>query len=172
MIHSEVSKELAAVIHVNPALTTYPTVNPSFRVYEMDAETFTLVDYVQYRLYIDEANKNGVAEWKQAYRFSEFFKVPSLDYYNFPIVLDKLNKDPELFKRFMDMFWSEGPRGAELIKDNYKGAVKFVNCRSASADLYEYNECSNGDYVKMEYYFGYGILSKYLDPKWEYAYYP
>ena len=170
VIKSEIGADLAGIIHVVPELSTHSRVNPSFRLYEMDADTFTLLDYVQYRLYVDEANKNGVAEWKVAYRFTTFFSVPNLDYYHFPRIVHRMNQDASFFKSFMDMFWAEGPRTPEFLEN--KGALSFISCRLLCSDLYEFNECAADDYVTMEYRVGYGILSKGLDPTWEYAYYP
>ena len=94
----------------------FPKLNPSFRLYEVDKETFTVLDYVQYRLYVSDANKNDRPEWKKAYRFTEFYQVPNLDYYNFPQIVERMNKNETLFKAMMDLQWAEGPRGRELLE--------------------------------------------------------
>ena len=169
LIKSRIGNEISAVVHINPALTTYHDLNPSFRLYEMDAETFTLLDYVQYRLYIEEANRNRVPEWKKAYRFTELYQVPNLDYNNFQVIVDRINNDTSLYHTFLDMFLAEGPRGAELEAD--PGMLKYLTCRLTSSDVYDFNECTGGHYVKLEFMAGYGFLSKFLDAKWEYAYY-
>lgn len=158
--------EVTAVIHVNPALTTYRAANPSFRVYEMDPETFVLIDYVQYRLYINKADEEGVAKWEKAYRFSEYYKVPSLDYDNFPVIVDRISSDRAELKRFTNMMYSEGPRG-DVLYDAW-ASQEFITCRLNSSDIYEYQECIGFNYVSLETFFGYGVLAKFFNLPWSY----
>ena len=70
--------QVMSIAYVNPSIATYTSLNPTFRVYEMDPTTYDLLDYVQYSLNLTEANKKGVAEWKQSYRFTEYFGMPDL----------------------------------------------------------------------------------------------
>jgi len=173
VVKSHTSEDVTAVIHIQPAITSYRFSNPSFRVYEMDADTFTLLDYHQYRLLLEDANKSGKPEWKESYQFTKFFGVPNLDLNVFPTIVDKLNKDENLFKKFMYYFWLEGPRGPQFIVDNsIKKVQQWMTCRLVCRDLYEYNKCIGSNFLALEYLMGYGILSKVLDPKWEKAIYP
>ena len=48
------------VAMVAPSVTPYPTVNPSFRVFTMDASSLTLTGYQQYTLNLTMAN--GISE--------------------------------------------------------------------------------------------------------------
>ena len=41
---------------VSPPVTTYPAVNPSFRVFTMDPDSLMLTGYQQYHLNITKAN--------------------------------------------------------------------------------------------------------------------
>ena len=43
------------VVNVAPAITPLGGINPSIRVYELDKETYEMVDYVQYRFDLEEA---------------------------------------------------------------------------------------------------------------------
>ena len=159
--------EITGIIHINPALTTYRVANPSFRVYEMDPETFALIDYVQYRLYVEKTSDEK-AEWVKAYRFSEFYNVPNLDYNNFPLIINKIKVDPGLFKNFTNMFYAEGLRGPKL--HDSKGSKDFLICRLNCSDIYEYQRCIGTNYVNIEYLFGYGIYAKFWNPQWIYLY--
>jgi len=66
------------VSHVNPSLTTYTFRTPTFRVYEMNAETFELMDYVQYSMDLEKSNKEGIPHWKESHRFTKYYEVPNM----------------------------------------------------------------------------------------------
>lgn len=138
----------------------------------MDMETFTVLDYTQYRLYLEEANKNGIPEWKPSHKFTQLYGVPSLEYHNFDIVIHKMQTDNELFKKFMHNFYGEGPRGLKLYNDHKDSIVKFITCRATSGDLYEYNKCLKNNYMTLSNFLCYAVLANLLDPKWEFAKYP
>ena len=65
--------------YVAPSLTTYPYVYPSFRQYIIDAKTMLIIDYEQYRLNTEEANKSGKADWKLSHTAKELFNVNHLE---------------------------------------------------------------------------------------------
>ncbi len=166
IIRSLVDNDVVAIDHVHPALTTYKSEYPSFRVYEMDRKTWTLMDYVQYRLYINETLADKPV-WRPAYRFTEFFKVPNMEYKQYPKIVERMQQDGSLFREFMRMFWGEGPRGLDLLSQ-YSSALKFITCRLISSDVIDVQECTNWEYLKLEYFFGYGLLANYMSPDWSY----
>lgn len=63
---------------VNPSATTLFNVNPSFRVYEMDPNSYEILDFIDYRLNVTKSNEERKAHWYEALRFTEYFKVPSM----------------------------------------------------------------------------------------------
>ena len=168
---SKVDDSIAGVIHVIPALTTYPRENPSFRVYVADKKTSTILDYYQYRLFLNETGDKDEVTWNISYRFKEFFKFDNMNYENYPLILEKLKSDTGLFESFINHFWGDGPRGNEFLV-NKVVALNYVTCRMFSSDLYEYLDCVGDNYDGIDFYFGYILFVNYLSPKWEHAYYP
>ena len=160
---------MSGVIHIIPSLTTYPGQNPSFRVYTVDKATFTLLDYKQYRLVIKEQNNNE-AKWKVAYRFTEFYEVPNMDYSHFPKFVKRMQNDKPFFESFIKHMWAEGFKSARFLSD-HKNGLQFITCRLLSSDMYTYLDCIGNNYMTLDYFFGYGFVAKYLSPKWGYAYY-
>jgi len=64
--------DLITTQFIGPSLTTESGGNPSFRVYEIDNDSNVVLDYKQYRLDMDKANKLGShakLEWDVAYSF-------------------------------------------------------------------------------------------------------
>jgi hypothetical protein len=168
---SKFGDDIAGVLHIVPSLTTHTEQNPSFRVYVADKKTFSILDYHQYRLYISEANANDNPEWKIAYSFKENFKVSSMEYSNYLVIVEKLQKNEVMFKKFVRDLWAEGPLGDKLLATP-KTARTFVKCRLIPSDMYEYLDCIGTHYGSTEYKIGYGFLVKVLNLDWEYAYYP
>jgi sphingomyelin phosphodiesterase len=70
-----------------PSVTTFTDINPGFRIYEVDAESFYVKDYIQYYADLNESRnwKNG-PEWKELYRPKTAYPVPRAkgDYINAP----------------------------------------------------------------------------------------
>ncbi len=56
----------------------------------MDSATYHLLDYTQYRLYVEEANKNGRPDWRVAYKFRDYFQVPDMSPASFALVLERM----------------------------------------------------------------------------------
>ncbi|MDR3548958.1 MAG: metallophosphoesterase [Candidatus Pacebacteria bacterium] len=107
----------AGIGHVNPALTTSQFINPSFRVYEMDAETYEMTDYVEYRMNVSEANKFGKARWYRAHRFTEFYGVPDMSRGSFELVKRKINEDPKFWRKTLTARYQEGPLGEKMFNN-------------------------------------------------------
>ena len=150
-------------------MSTYPGRNPSFRVYTVDKATFTLLDYKQYRLVIKKQDNNE-AKWELGYTFTEFYEVSNMSYSHFPKFVKRMQDDESFFRGFIKHMWAEGLRSATFLS-NYKNALQFITCRLLSPDMYTYLDCIGNNYMELDYFFGYGFVAKYLNPKWGYAYY-
>ncbi|KAL1923878.1 uncharacterized protein VTP21DRAFT_6913 [Calcarisporiella thermophila] len=65
------AKHAIAVGYIAPSVTTYTNKNPTYRVYKVDAETFTVVDSLTYYADISQASKweknDEEPEWKLEY---------------------------------------------------------------------------------------------------------
>ncbi len=156
----------ASIIHVIPSLTTFAKLNPSFRVYEMDAETFELLDYEQYRLYVE----SEAPEWQVAYRFTQFYSVPTMRPDSFVGIVERLKTDQALLNSTARMLYAEGPLGDELLA---KGDVarKYIICRLSSSDVTEFNACAGWGFISMEHFYGYMLIANLATPDWEHAHY-
>jgi len=75
-----------------PSITTFQNQNPSFRVYELDSETFSINNFYQYRMNLDEVNKKSTIEnsdWKVSYDFNSIYWTENLYEY------EKINSETE-----------------------------------------------------------------------------
>jgi len=149
------------VTHMVPALTTDP--NPSYRIYDVDPENYDLIDYTQYRLYLDEANRKLKAEWKIAYKFREFYQVPNMRPYWFQYIILRMESDAEYFKRIYKIYRNEGnyavPEGE---------AKEKLLCLYKTWNMYEHKKCMI-QHMKKADYEGYYGPNTYIIPNWSYA---
>ncbi len=71
--------ELSGVALEHPSLTTNFALHPSYRVYEMDPRSHTLLDFEQYRMNLTDANRFGLPSWKLSYRFTQYYCVKNME---------------------------------------------------------------------------------------------
>ncbi len=95
----------SGVQFIVPSLTTFPNINPSFRIYEFDRQTGFTFDYVQYRMYLTK----GETDWKIAYTMKNFYGVKDgSDYAGFQAYALKMRTDPTTYNAMMAMYAGEG----------------------------------------------------------------
>ena len=78
------------------------------------------MDYTQYRLYLERANKNDIPVWEVAYKFKEFYGVKDMSPESFKIIADKILTDPDTFKKMAKMLIAEGTRYDKTISAKCK----------------------------------------------------
>ncbi len=80
------AKQLRSVLHVNPSLTTDSQRHPTFRVYTMDATTYDLLDYEDYRMNLTQSNLAGKPVWYRSYNFTQYYHVPDLSVASYDLI--------------------------------------------------------------------------------------
>jgi Acid sphingomyelin phosphodiesterase C-terminal region len=83
---SQISR-LAYILH---QLTTFKFANPSYRIFELQADNFAITNYYQYRLYIDEANRDNNPNWRIAYIFKDLYEAKSMSYEDFAAAIERI----------------------------------------------------------------------------------
>jgi len=116
---------------IAPSMTTFTFHNPSFRIYEFDAETHVPVNYRQYRLHLDKwSNHPGPIEWDLGYSFVEEYNLPDMSPESFDLLADRILQNPDLAKLFKTHHESGNP-SADLtsreIKEIYCGLKHSVS---------------------------------------------
>ncbi len=99
------------VSQVVPSLGTHSFKNPSFRVYKVSPD-FTLLDYDQYRLFLNQNNPN----WTIDYSFKNFFNVSSMGVLDFKKIALKMKTNNELYRKLIIIKYANGPLGPENLK--------------------------------------------------------
>ena len=131
---------------IGPSVTTFENGNPSFRVYEIDADTNVVMDYSQYRLDTEKWNKirdeSAKLTWDIAYNFLDEYQMKDLSSNSWKEFSDRFaNNDFALVSKYGINYNS----GVEKI---LKGFV-YNKCNIETVDYDEWIECNGGDaYIK------------------------
>jgi hypothetical protein len=90
--------------------------NPSFRIFEVDAESKFPLDYIQYRLNLTKANQLiSDPEWDISYRATQHFNVKDLtDFEGIKKFVNSIMTDKNAYERAKRAFFADGP----LIEQN------------------------------------------------------
>ena len=81
--------------------------NPSFRIYESDADSKLLLNYFQYGFNVTESNlyEDSEPNWKIRYNANEYFELENLyDYQGIKNMLDSLDKRDDKYKDYLKHF--------------------------------------------------------------------
>lgn len=155
--------KITGVVHIVPPLTVEP--NPAYRIYDVDPNNFDLLDYTQYRLYINEANYKKKSEWKIAYKFRDFYEVPTLSMISHWYIIYRMEFDQAYFAKVYKMYWNEGSNGDKPIDGNWK---KMLLCTYKSGNMYEQKDCIT-KYENIKDYKTYYFPNEYIIPNWSYS---
>jgi sphingomyelin phosphodiesterase len=83
-MQSSTGRGLAGVVYIAPSVTPFPNINPSYRIYVMDPNTYEIIDYEQYHLDLSEANslvmqnRSEEITWKLAYTARSEYNLEDL----------------------------------------------------------------------------------------------
>lgn len=89
------------VNHLAPSLTTINTVNPSFRVFTLDASTLLPIQIETFTMDIEQANKDDqYAIFQKTHELTEEYSLNDLSPNSFYLLSQKLKINEELAVRF------------------------------------------------------------------------
>lgn len=111
-------KKYVSSTFIHPSLTTHSDLNPSFRIYYANPENYNLLDYVQYRFFVDEVNKSNKPEWIESYRFTKLFSVPDLSPNSLLRAADLIHNNSSIFEKFVKLHYQDGPYYKDALKTN------------------------------------------------------
>jgi len=100
-----------------PALVPGQT-NPSFRVYLADPVDWTVLDYQQYRMNLNESNAQGKPVWNLAYQAKDWFQLKNLSAVSWFNFVKTLSEDKKYEKYLFEVY-----HGGLNISENKKDVV-------------------------------------------------
>lgn len=97
------SNQIIGTSLLTGSLTTYSNRNPSFRIIEVDKETLRPINFHQYRLDLEKANKNPEKEeldFEKVYSFLEEYEIKDMTHVGIHEFLNKLESDKITISKF------------------------------------------------------------------------
>ena len=123
----------AGVLYIVPSLTTHTAHQPSFRVFDMDAETLQIVDYQSYRLNLPKANLNPTTDplWDLAYSAKAEYDLKDLSpasWYDLSLSLQAGNQTllEKYWFNYANNYPHPGPLSASQQKELWCGTQNTV----------------------------------------------
>ena len=148
----------------NPSLTTFGNVNPAYRIYEIDKMTNSPINHYTYRLYIDEANQKGIAEWKLAYEFLHEYNVTEITPESIEKIISRMWSDYEVYKRMLYIYYGEfiSSESKEYISNSSVG----IRCLFNESDPVSLWNCLLNNKQKIMKKLVYKSLQSIIFRKW------
>ncbi|MDR3549180.1 MAG: metallophosphoesterase [Candidatus Pacebacteria bacterium] len=168
LFRSVFDDEYTGVALEQPSLTSSYSVFPSYRIYEMDASNYQMVDYYQYRLNLTIANahEDETPRWTLSYSFRNYYGAKNMEDRTFGWLADKIlgkENDCIYYKKFAWMMYAEGPNSAHQMMYYDDANRHQVYCWLVSATFERYEDCFGGFSYDDTY------DQKVFLPQWEYA---
>ena len=148
------NKKYSVINYICPSLTTYPELWPSYRIYHADLNSKLIYDYTQWRLDLDETNKNDKPKWYISYKACEFYNVSNMNDYE---KISKANID----EKFVKMVYADNPEYGTINKS--QKIIEKIKCGFNSDNYKNFLKCNNVD-LGAEYYLHYVL--NVLFKKW------
>ena len=82
--------QVVGLSFVMPQLGIRTNTHPSFRVYDLQSDNYQFVDYHQYRLYIQEANRD-IPKWRLAYTFKDLYHLDNTTFESIARSIENIN---------------------------------------------------------------------------------
>jgi sphingomyelin phosphodiesterase len=106
VMQSSTGRGLAGVVYIAPSVTPFPNINPSYRIYVMDPNTYEIIDYEQYHLDLSEANslvmqnRSEEITWKLAYTARSEYNLEDLRASSWWKLTENFHEDSNLFMKY------------------------------------------------------------------------
>jgi len=131
------SHRAVGVSYINPSMTTYSGVNPSFRLYTTDAETGYMLDITKYYVDIEQANRLGYPEWNISY-MSSTYQLDSMFPEDWDKLLARMRDENTLFDTYFSNMYTFGVSSQRECDIAWK---KEVLCAIESGYFDSFEEC-------------------------------
>ena len=128
--------------------------NPSFRVFEVDPLTKFPIDYLQYRLNLEEANKgNNPPKWEAKYRATEFYQVENLTQIEkIKQYVLNIENDEDTYNQSLEAFFAGGPQ--HISYKEGKQMRRYLRCRFIENHFEDFFDCiDHKSWNSEDYYF-------------------
>ncbi|XP_064651922.1 sphingomyelin phosphodiesterase-like [Lineus longissimus] len=98
-----------SIAYVGPSVTSYPDLNPGFRIHTLDGDhketTRMVLDHETYVMNLTEANLSGVPKWKLEYTAKDAYNLKSLLPSDWNDLVNRMKADDTLFTKYFRFYY-------------------------------------------------------------------
>ncbi|XP_031341314.1 sphingomyelin phosphodiesterase-like isoform X1 [Photinus pyralis] len=100
--NSQNHSEVVNVAYVGGSATTYTNSNPNYKIFDIDSNTYNVLNYETWIYNLTEANltPKNPPRWYKLYDIKSAYGLPSLNPADFTDLMERMAKDPELLQKF------------------------------------------------------------------------
>lgn len=125
----------AGTVWAVPSLTSYPHKHPGLRMWEVDADTWNIWDYEQYRMYVNDTNAaadavrqnpdytpeelKSTGKWQTSYKFKDYYGIDNMDFESLAKLVERSKTNERISKKIITMMHCEGPDSIARIDEQY-----------------------------------------------------
>lgn len=134
--------EYAGVINMSPSLTTFPRLNPSFRIYEIDTQSYQPVNYYTYRLPLSQANADlsTTPKFELAYSAKELYNMKDLSPESYFKLVSHMKEDSDLLNTYYLNYYSSYPNE---IQNCTSACQSELTCGALHSVFDEFANCTD-----------------------------
>lgn len=139
---------------IGGSATTMSYMNPSFVVIEMDAKTMLPLNMRTFFIDIDEANRDGVANWRELHDNLDTYSLKDMSPSSMKDLASRMRTDSDLRAKFVANMGRQSP---------YKkigSSALSIFCKLATNESHEKNYCMHHDGEMSAFGEGYTGFSK------------
>jgi len=128
-----------SVVHVAPSLTTMSSsggINPSMRIFTLDAQTFEVLEIEQYQLDLSKID-NENPEIELVYKFTEEYALPDASVASMAEFIQRLGSDEAFFNKWWQNRNTRAPRNEDCLGECRSEQL----CNLDSVVFDEYQQC-------------------------------
>jgi len=121
-----------------PSITSYIGINPTFRLYQYNTDSFVIENYFQYYADLEAGNVNGSLDFVLMYDAISSYDLPDMSAQSYQNLIEKLAHNSTLLDLFYRRIYTLGPGGQQGCTT--EGCMKSTVCmlEAGFADLYDY----------------------------------
>lgn len=133
-----------SIAYIAPSATTFGGVNPGYRIYHLDGDTFEMLDHETYFVNLTDANQRPDPEltFNLSYSARKDLNLPNLNPSSWHELVLNMIRDPRLFHKFEQFLYNraEGFKHCKEMDVICKGDIL---CRLITGKAHDFSVCQS-----------------------------
>jgi sphingomyelin phosphodiesterase len=130
------------VSYITPSITPQTNINPSFKRFYYDKNTFQILNSETFTVDLTKANQEGKIEWKKQFSCLETYGMNDMSSTEWVGFVQRMYSNQTLFQIYWQNMFTQHPPSQNCIGD----CKKAILCGTLSSTSNLYNICVNSPF--------------------------